>query len=372
MTDWMAVHVFYAASSRPVLLDLVRPLTTELEQDGLIDGWWFLNYWLEGPHVRLRLKPSSVDAAAHVRARTEVAVEHFLKTRPALYRVEGNFLAELYDTLFQLEYPDGAPAGITGPDGKMALRPNNSWSWEPYEPEHGKYGGLAGVALAEWHFQRSSALVIDAVASMNMHLRTVVLGLAAQLMMVMSATFVTDKEHLAGLLERYHAFWQRGFSSTNYADSNGYEDAFGAMSGELARRFAAVRTALEAGRPQTLPGLLRRWAEHCAELKARVTALAEAGELTFRGMDRDAELRITSPEGALAMLASPYLHMTNNRLGVTIRDEAYLSYVLARSLADPADPAPAPGGPVGGHAWPAGPDLAGAGPTGGQALGTAP
>lgn len=336
MTDWMAVHVFYAASSRPVLLDCVHPLVTELDGDGLLDGWWFLNYWLEGPHVRLRVRPATDGAAPEVRARTEAAVQRFLTARPALYRVEGNFLAELYDTLFQLEYPDGAAEGLTGPDGRMRLRPNNSWSWEPYEPEYGKYGGPAGVALAEWHFQRSSALVIDAVRTRNMHLRTVVLGLAAQLMMVMSACFVADRDHLLGLLERYHAFWQRGFSSTNYADATGYDEAFGAMSAQLAGRFDTVRSALAGPDLGALPGLLRRWAEHCLELRARVTALAEAGELTFRGMERDADLRITSPEGALAMLASPYLHMTNNRLGVTIRDEAYLSYVLARALGEPA------------------------------------
>jgi thiopeptide-type bacteriocin biosynthesis protein len=334
MTDWMAVHVFYAASSRPVLLDCVRPLTTELSEEGLIDGWWFINYWLEGPHVRLRLHPSG--PPEEVRARTEAAVERFLATRPALYRIEGNFLAELYDTLFKLEYPDGAAEGLAGPDGRMKLRPNNSWSWEPYEPELGKYGGPAGVALAEWHFQRSSALVIDAVATMNMHLRTVVLGLAAQLMMVMASCFVADREHLLGLLERYHEFWQRGFSTTNYADSTGYDEAFGAMSTELARRFTGVRAHLAAGDVDGLPGLLRRWAAHCLELRERVTALATAGELTFRALHTDGDLHMTSPEGALAMLASPYLHMTNNRLGVTIRDEAYLSYVLAKALREPA------------------------------------
>ena len=332
MTDWMAVHIFYAASSRPVLLNCVRPLVTELAEEELIEGWWFLNYWLEGPHVRLRLRPATPDTAAEVRRRTDEAVGRFLRTRPALYRVEGNFLAELYDTLFQLEYPDGGKDGLAGADGRMALRPNNSWSWEPYEPEFGKYGGPAGVALAEWHFQRSSALVIDAVRTRNMHLRTVVLGLAAQLMMVMSSCLVADRDHLLGLLERYHAFWQQGFATTNYADADGYDEAFGAMAAELTRRFGTVRSRLSEGDIDALPGLLRTWAAHCLELRDRITALAEQGGLTFRGIESGGDLLVTSPAAALTMLASPYLHMTNNRLGVTIRDEAYLSYVLARAL----------------------------------------
>lgn len=31
------------------------------------------------------------------------------------------------------------------------------------------------------------------------------------------------------------------------------------------------------------------------------------------------------------------MHMTNNRLHVTIRDEAYLAFVLGRVLREPAD-----------------------------------
>ena len=45
---------------------------------------------------------------------------------------------------------------------------------------------------------------------------------------------------------------------------------------------------------------------------------------------------MTEPAQALPMLASPYMHMTNNRLSVSVRDEAYLSYVLGRALREPS------------------------------------
>ncbi|CAM5695242.1 Lantibiotic biosynthesis protein OS=Streptomyces microflavus OX=1919 GN=Smic_30460 PE=4 SV=1 [Streptomyces microflavus] len=71
---WQATHVFYAANPRPFLLHCVRPLVAELEADGLLAGYFFINYWLEGPHVRLRLKPSS--PAPNPRApRTEPAAD---------------------------------------------------------------------------------------------------------------------------------------------------------------------------------------------------------------------------------------------------------------------------------------------------------
>ena len=34
------------------------------------------------------------------------------------------------------------------------------------------------------------------------------------------------------------------------------------------------------------------------------------------------------------MLLFPYLHMTNNRLGVGLGDEVYLSYLLNRAIAE--------------------------------------
>jgi hypothetical protein len=56
--------------------------------------------------------------------------------------------------------------------------------------------------------------------------------------------------------------------------------------------------------------------------------LADSGNLSFRdGPVRD-------PRAALAIVLSSYVHMTNNRLGVSILDEIYLSYVIGKALPD--------------------------------------
>ncbi len=336
--DWQAYHVFYAASTRPFLLQCARPLVAELTADGLLSRWFFINYWLEGPHIRLRLRPSSPQAAAEVEARATAAVEDFLRRRPALYEVKDGFLADLYNTLFELEYPGGERDAYVDGEGRMKLRPNNSFSPEPYEPEYGKYGGPAGVELAEWHFQQSSALVVEAAATMNLHVRTVLLGVAAQLMMTMSGCLLPDEDVLGEFLDRYHEFWNSAFQGTNYTARDGYERAYGTMDAALPRRYRDIRRAV-ADAPERLPGFLRGWAEHGLELRERVTESARRGDLVFRSWDGSRDLHVTEPAQALPMLASPYLHMTNNRLSVSVRDEAYLSYVLGRALRTPEPPA---------------------------------
>ncbi|WP_328912717.1 MULTISPECIES: lantibiotic dehydratase C-terminal domain-containing protein [unclassified Streptomyces] len=340
--DWQAYHVFYAASTRPFLLQCARPLIADLTRDGLLGGHFFINYWLEGPHIRLRLRPSSPRAAPEVAARAQAAITDFLRRRPALYEVKDGFLADLYNTLFELEYPGGERDRFVDGSGRMRLRPNNSFSAEPYEPEYGKYGGPAGVELAEWHFQRSSDLVVEAAATMNLHVRTVLLGVAAQLMMTMSGCLIPDEAALLHFLDRYHEFWNSAFAGTNFTAQDGYDRAYGSMDASLTRRFQEIRRVVAEPAPRHLPGFLRGWAEHCLELRGRVEELARAGELVFRSWDGTRDLPVSDPDQALPMLASPYMHMTNNRLSVSVRDEAYLSYVLGRALRAPREAAPEP------------------------------
>lgn len=124
----------------------------------------------------------------------------------------------------------------------MNIRPNNSRSAEPYEPEYGKYGGPAGIELAEWHFRHSSDLVIDAFATINLHLRTVLLGTSAQLMMVMAATFLPDKAELNGYLDSYYEFWHRAFPGTNFIGTDEYD-----------RNYAALAPGLGSASPASAP-----------------------------------------------------------------------------------------------------------------------
>jgi hypothetical protein len=337
--DWQAWHVFYSASPRPLLLQCVEPLVEELTRDGLLAGHFFINYWLEGPHVRLRLRPSSAQSAEQVRARTEAALADFLRRRPALYEMPPGYLDSHYDKLFALEYSDDHRESLSSADGTMRLRPNNTFSAEPYQPEYGKYGGPAGVDLAEWHFQRSSELVMTANRTLNLHLRTVGLGFSAQLMMVMSACLIPDAALLERFLSEYYGFWQSAATSTEEQDRDGFERGYSESGASLGPRFRRILAAVADDDLDSLPGTLRWWAQHCRELRERVLELAAAGELL---LDSDAApgepsrgAPVTDPAEALPRLLVPYLHMTNNRLSMTIQDEAYLAYGLARALREP-------------------------------------
>jgi thiopeptide-type bacteriocin biosynthesis protein len=333
---WQAIHVYYGASRRVMLINCIKPLVDGLRADGLLDSYFFINYWLEGPHLRLRLKPVRAADTETVLRRAEAAIDAFLRARPSLYEAKSGFYSELYNTLFDLEFTSDQRARYLGPDGRMLIRDNNTRSREPYEPEYGKYGGAAGIDLAEWHFQHSSEQVITIMRTMNAHLRSSVLGIAAQLMMAMTTAFLPDPVAAADYLERYHGFWHRAFDTAGYVKDGDYERAYEAAGPGLRRRFAIVREAHAAGSAERLPEFLRGWAAHCAELYSRAAALASSGQLVLRSWDDTCDETVTDPAIATVRLLSPYMHMTNNRLGATLTDEAYLAYALARALRDGA------------------------------------
>ena len=335
---WLAIHIFYTANPQPLLANCVGPLVKDLNDQGLINGYFFINYWLEGPHIRLRLRPATNADEAEVRTRAEAAISAYLAKRPALYEPGFGYLSELYDILFDMEYPQGKPAELLDANGQMLFQKNNSFSYRPYEPEYGKYGGVDGVALAEWHFQHSSDLVIDAIRTMNLHLRPVLLGTSAQLMMVMAGCFLPDRTMLADFLDRYHTFWHRAFSGTNFIGTDEYSRQYDPMAADLGKRFEHILSIMDSGEYERLPAFLRGWAEHARELRGKVLDLAASGELKISSWDGKTETTVTDPDEALMTVLSPYLHMTNNRFHVTIRDEAYLSYLLGRVLRETLTP----------------------------------
>ena len=159
-----------------MLVDCVARWSTELTEEGLLAGL-LLHQLLAGGTARPAAAAAG-DARRTARCgeRAEAAIDAFLRRRPALYQVEPGFLSDSTTRCSTSSTPTSDRAAYLGPDGRMKLRPNNTFAYEPYEPEYGKYGGPAGVELAEWHFRHSSDLVLDAVSSMNLHLRTVLLG----------------------------------------------------------------------------------------------------------------------------------------------------------------------------------------------------
>lgn len=339
--DWIALHIFYASNPNPLLVECIGPLVRELRRRELVRRYFFIRYWQEGPHVRLRLLPTMPSDAAEVERMARAAVAGFTAVRPALFDLDVGQVDEYHRDMFVFEYGEQEWERQYGDRG-MPVRPNNSCVRLPYEPEYDRYGGPAGVDLAEWHFEKSSDMVLRLLDSANVHVRTVMFGLSAQLSLVMGLTFRPTGAALARFLHYYSEFWITAYPDPDGDQRERFDRGYADVADALRRRVTDISHAVLSGGRSDVAAFMREWGEHCSVLRERVVELSTAGMLIFQAReDRDAPPAqpprrepVVDPDVALGILLSGYVHMTNNRLGVGVHDEAYLAHVLRQSVMD--------------------------------------
>lgn len=328
--EWLAVHIFYAGDRAPLLTRCVGPLIEKLRADDAISGYFFVRHWLEGSHLRLRIRPR-VERLDTVREIVGNDVRTFLEREPSVYDPERDFDDELYKLRFLNEFSEEQWAERYGSDARMPRNENDTFDYFEYIPELERYGGPRGVELAEWHAEHSSDLVIRLLETNNVHVRTVLLGLSTQLMLTTAFAFTGDAERTARLFASYLAGWERMFGS----EYERYERAYQEMSGNLGSRVQRIHAAVTDGRFDGLPEFVREWFDHCTRMRELLAEAAGAGSLRHPETGQPlSSLADNDGESALSSLVRSYMHLANNRLGVTVSSENYLSYVLKRAIED--------------------------------------
>jgi hypothetical protein len=187
---WQSLHIFYSADPRPLLAECVAPMVRNLRGLGKLAGYYFRYHWLEGAHLQVHLRPTSAEDTGAVLDAAEWAVDGFLVRRPAQRAQSYDSMVSDYATRFAREYTEPERLALF-PEGRMPIQVDNSVQQRHHDPGHATYGGSYGTQLAEWHFERSSDLVLDLLAGDRSEL------LAGPLMAITDAAMLHDHPDLA-------------------------------------------------------------------------------------------------------------------------------------------------------------------------------
>jgi hypothetical protein len=244
-----------------------------------VEHWFFLRYLDEdGLHLRVRLRLDQ--------AHTRQVKEELQRAMRALPMIPASDYVPLLSNP-NLSFEAGAEVG------DVALREAR------YEPEYERFGGPAGVSVAERFFELSSELALRA-------LQAETLGgesrktLATSFMHALLAEDPAPAEYLRA----YRSYW-------------GYDAAF---TESVSTRFAAKAEALIADAVELVPRaldagsqqLLARWREGYARLRREYAALGH--DLHTRPVPQS--------------LCFNFMHLMNNRLGFSKLEEMYLATLL--------------------------------------------
>lgn len=298
--QWHSWHL-HGVSLDPAELDrllteVIGPVVEGLADAGRSPLWFFVRYWLHGPHLRLRI--AGLDAAGAASVERDVASLLAKAVSPAAVPAD--------EASYQRAAAPIAAAGEAGsPIDAGHLRPSGVYR-ERYEPEWERYGGAALMPDSERLFHASSTTALRICRDRDPAEGP--MGLGLQALAIGCGALRTDP---VGFLITTRDLWSQWLA----AGRAGVD----AAAIDRAARKDAARLA-SAGPPL-------RAAVHGA-CPARWQPWMDAVHIAMRAWRRALD------PAAVRRVFGSHLHMMQNRLGVKAGAEAYLAAVLLHLLTD--------------------------------------
>lgn len=312
-SDWVSAHAFYHEDLGRLVTDVVDPLGRELIDGGFASRWFFLRYWDGGPHVRLRVLPSSEAQRPPVERLIVDRFTDYFADRPSADTVAADDYARAAPRLADWE-------DVPGYFGE--LQPNNTVAFIPYRRERARYGDGRSIAAVERHFWESSEVAIRALRSPLSPERRVAAGAA-----MIAATWFCREPDAARLAARLST--EGGVPADPPQEKESPAVAIdGTALVDLIRRMRALVEQVDAVEST---GSLAAWVRSVGALRDVLAGQVANGALTTPkvGWQGPGGVVADDPDAVLVVL-DVCGHLVCNRLGVT----TVLEGAVRRQLAD--------------------------------------
>jgi thiopeptide-type bacteriocin biosynthesis protein len=326
--SWLAAHLYYNEPWEEFLTKAVEPYVASVMRAGVVDQYFFIRYWDRGPHIRLRFNGD-----------TDIIEQLF---RPNLLEHFENYFQDKPSKRTNPSYPNNFPE-------EFKWLPNNSVQFFNYEPEFGRYGGPIGVQIAEAHFQISSEVALNCIKEKSFKWTyDDALGAAIKLHLSFAFTMGLDLKSAVSFfrmifynwLPRSFRFYTKGLSKKDYhklshETIDSFSKAFEMQKGALLPFHQFLWEGLEAGN-EFEDENLNDWITKNRVIKDKLETASENNRLTSREttfqLPSEATPIISPEQELLWNIFADYLHLTNNRLGISNKDEGYLGFLIMKSL----------------------------------------
>jgi thiopeptide-type bacteriocin biosynthesis protein len=309
--EWLSVYLFfegwiYSAECDRLALDVVEPFVARARSEGWIDGHFFIRYSEHGPHLRLRLHGDPGVLAETV---WPALVQHVRERDPEV----------------AVDRIPESPVYRRDQEGPAAV-PVTHLVRVAYEPEVERYGGPDALPVAERLFEDSSHAAFALMANMGSQ-RSARLGKGLLAMVVLLHSYVRDRAHGAAFAHTYSSSYLRSVAREDEGREawiGAFDQGYEHQAETLGEYVDEVWSRMDEGEP--LSEALDAWAAALRQRRAELEALFEEGRV------RVASQEAPDWDRVVMGIASSYVHMMNNRLGITIQEESYLGYLIHRTL----------------------------------------
>lgn len=321
--EWLATYLYYAEPWEKFLVEVVQPFVESAFMDGLSEQFFFIRYWERGPHIRIRFKGDQDILENELRPRLASFFGDYFK-RNASVRTEPDWVKNLAED--------------------QQWFPNNSIQFTEYEPEILRYGGPAGILISEKQFEISSRCVLSVLKESSSWDYDRALGAAIQLHLSFASAMGMSLQEAVQFFSSVSKGWlmsaigyrqdmpAKEMRAKKEAILSAFQESFEKQKSTLTSFHRTLWNAL--GEKATFEQeWLNVWLEKNSHISEALSKTQKEGRLILTSDSRAG----TEPRGeelsvTVSSILESYVHMTNNRLGIMNRDEAYLGYLITNSL----------------------------------------
>lgn len=187
--SWQSMHIFYYDNQDVILSECIDKI---LYENGVLD-FFFIRYWENGPHIRLRLK----DIGSIGFNKIMESIYNYIDINPSKmivdeeeYKIRAKKLGEKENLKNIDEY----------------IISNNQIKKYDYVPELKKYHGEFGIKIAEKEFIHSSKLVLKLLRSKPSQAQKYFY--ASVFAIILSDSLYETKEEKLVFFNRYTQYWK--------------------------------------------------------------------------------------------------------------------------------------------------------------------
>lgn len=295
---WLSVYIYskgdiYSQNGDRVILEIVDPVVQYSVQNGLIKRYFFIRYSEKGTHIRLRLYGQ--------KDILETTIKQFIK----------DFVEEKLHVDLRID------------ENKSGIK---TVEWTDYEPEYERYGGNEAVKVAEDFFQFSSEFCIEQLKHIPDGEQSSRFGKGIIGMVTLLKVFFEEKNSALQLVQNYGKNYLKGFAKEEHLKEwvEMFNGGFEKQSETLVDYIDALWEALSEN--DQLPESIASFSDNVKNIKEQLKNLFDDRKISLY------QNKIENWDLVLRSIVPSYIHMTNNRLGISIRDESYLSHLINAAL----------------------------------------
>jgi thiopeptide-type bacteriocin biosynthesis protein len=316
---WLSIYLYYEEPFETLLLKGVKPFLDPMLEMGMIQRYFFIRYYEDGPHIRLRLRGEKDILENLVLPNLKDHFERYFRLEPTVRTFENEHWF-----------------------------PNNEYKVSEYMPEIARYGGDFGVTVAEKQFFLSSQVVFKVFEKYGEDNWSdeYAMGEAMQLNVAMAFACGFSLEETIHFFNFFYEHWihasvhQLHLAAEDVASEKLkwtmlYEENFLQNRDIIVNQNAALWQILTE-KSEFQEDYMNEWILGNQQIYKDLDAAFESGYLSPRGekYTLKTQFSMSAKQKLIWSMLCDYVHMTNNRLGISTDEEAFLAYLIKQSLSE--------------------------------------